>query len=61
MMRGEDVEELQRLLTEQGFNATTDGIFGSGTEKAVKAFQEKHGLVADGVVGPATWSALTDE
>lgn len=35
-----------------------DGRFGSGTEKAVIAFQKAHHLTADGIVGPQTWTAL---
>ena len=35
-----------------------DGIFGSGTENAVRAFQRAAGLSPDGIVGPQTWDAL---
>ena len=50
---GPRVVQLQRWL---GIGA--DGIFGSGTRRAVKRFQRAHGLAADGIVGPVTWSAL---
>jgi hypothetical protein len=35
-----------------------DGIFGTGTRRAVTRFQHAHGLAADGIVGPATFRAL---
>ena len=35
-----------------------DGHFGPRTEKAVKEFQKKKGIAADGIVGPYTWKAL---
>jgi len=35
-----------------------DGYYGSGTANAVKCWQHYHGLTADGVVGPQTWSSL---
>jgi hypothetical protein len=37
-----------------------DGVFWGATRLAVTRFQEAHGLTADGVVGPETWSALVD-
>jgi len=56
--RNEDVEALQRQLVQAGYQIGIDGDFGPGTEAAVRAFQAKAGLGADGVVGPATWGAL---
>jgi hypothetical protein len=35
-----------------------DGIFGHGTSRAVKRFQRRHHLHADGIVGAATWSMI---
>jgi len=52
--RGSQVRELQTLLNKTGERLSTDGIFGRGTEAAVKRFQQSQGLSADGVVGPAT-------
>ena len=57
--RGDEVKELQTELIRQGYDCgTADGIFGSRTETAVKAYQRDMGLAADGVVGPKTWEAL---
>jgi glucan-binding YG repeat protein len=36
-----------------------DGIFGNGTDSALRDFQSKNGLVVDGVCGNATWDKLT--
>lgn len=56
---GETVKQIQTKLKEWGYyNGTVDGVFGSGTEKAVRYFQEKNGLTADGKVGQATMDAL---
>ena len=59
--KGTQVAELQKLLNEKGFDAgITDGVFGRGTERAVKDFQASVGLIADGIVGNMTWEALRD-
>lgn len=56
---GDEVVTLQKKLKQWGYyNGTVDGIFGSGTEKAVKYFQQKNGLTADGIVGTKTAAAL---
>lgn len=56
--RGVDVELLQVLLIEAGFDTDIDGIFGRHTEAIVRDFQTDRGLTADGIVGPRTWAAL---
>lgn len=56
---GAETKYLQQLL-----GIGTDGMYGPGTEGAVKAFQKKKGLSADGICGAKTWAALitgTDE
>lgn len=45
-------------LLQQRLGIVDDGQFGAGTEKAVRAYQKKHGLIVDGIVGPDTWSSL---
>lgn len=50
------------LALQKELGIKMDGIFGSGTEKAVIAFQKKHGIEpADGVVRDETWTALCDD
>ena len=56
---GGEVKELQRRLKEWGYyNGAVDGIYGKGTVAAVKAFQKKNGLTADGIAGIETYKAL---
>ena len=52
-MRGAPVKRLQEKL---GVDA--DGIFGGGTERAVKEFQKANGLGVDGIAGPDTFTAM---
>src|SRR6266478_1761939 len=56
---GPEVTALQQRLQDLGFDPNgIDGIFGPGTESAVKAFQQAKGLSVDGIVGPITRTAL---
>ena len=57
--RGNGVTTIQTKLKNWGYyNGAVDGIFGSQTSEAVRYFQRKNGLTADGVVGSATQAAL---
>lgn len=56
--KGEDVKALQILLTGRGVSTDPDGSFGPKTLEAVKHYQKKVGLDADGYVGVLTWSKL---
>ncbi|MEU5366434.1 peptidoglycan-binding protein [Streptomyces sp. NPDC005925] len=56
---GPEVIEVQCLLSRAGFSpGDIDGIFGPMTQRAVKRFQTREGLEADGVIGPLSWEAL---
>ena len=64
---GSAVEQLQFWLNTLAqydsaiHSVTVDGVFGSGTAAAVRAFQRKYGLTVDGVVGRDTWTELYDQ
>ena len=56
---GDTVKEIQTRLKNWGYySGAVDGIFGSRTEEAVRYFQRKNGLTADGQVGNQTLAAL---
>ncbi len=56
---GADVKVIQDVLVKKGAGAIkTDGKFGPGTEAAVKDFQRRNGLTADGAIGPETRKKL---
>lgn len=60
--KGVYVMILQDALNALGYRTNgLDGIFGSGTDRAVKSFQKDNYLTADGIVGCATWTALTSK
>ncbi len=57
--RGEEVRRVQKKLKELGYyKGSVDGIYGSATQKAVKAFQKNCGITADGIAGPKTLKFL---
>lgn len=60
--RGPAVEELQQKLNADGASPAlaVDGIFGPLTRAATIAFQQNHGLAADGIVGALTWGKIDE-
>jgi len=60
MLQGDDVAEVQRRLSELGFDpGGIDGIFGHSTHVALAEFQRNLGLLTDGICGPVTLTELT--
>jgi len=53
-----DVRALQALLNAWGASLVVDGLFGSATAVALKAFQSQRQLLVDGRAGPQTQAAL---
>ena len=57
--RGNEVKQIQTKLKNWGYyKGSVDGIYGSKTVEAVKYFQRKNGLTADGIAGNKTLSAM---
>jgi peptidoglycan hydrolase-like protein with peptidoglycan-binding domain len=56
---GADVTKWQELLSAAGFSVAISGVFDAATDAATKAWQKAKGLVADGIVGPASWGTMT--
>ena len=57
---GSAVAQLQRELETLGYySGTIDGVYGEQTQAAVTQFQTDQQLTADGIVGAATWDALS--
>lgn len=58
------VKTVQRILKDVGYKGkdgkplTVDGVYGTNTIYAVKAFQKKQGLTQDGIVGEDTWKPM---
>ena len=57
--RGEEVRKIQQKLKNWGYySGGVDGIYGTQTQNAVKSFQRKNGLTADGIAGKSTLNAM---
>jgi N-acetylmuramoyl-L-alanine amidase len=60
---GRQVSDIQRRLTAGGHPISPEepsGVFGTGTARAVRAFQQSRGLLVDGIVGDDTWRELVE-
>lgn len=56
---GDEVKQIQTKLRDWGYyKGSVDGVYGSQTYEAVKAFQSSNGLTADGIAGSQTLAAL---
>ncbi|MFC0316098.1 peptidoglycan-binding protein [Gordonia phosphorivorans] len=61
--RGSGVAEIRAILVGQGLLAASDpagDLFDAACERAVRAFQQQRGLMADGIVGRSTYAALRE-
>ncbi|HYN36135.1 MAG TPA: N-acetylmuramoyl-L-alanine amidase [Actinomycetota bacterium] len=59
--RSQEVADVQARLREVGLDVDDEpGSFGASTKEAVRAFQQRRDLLADGIVGPDSWNALVE-
>ncbi|MDQ3958258.1 MAG: N-acetylmuramoyl-L-alanine amidase [Actinomycetota bacterium] len=59
--RSPQVEDVQARLRGLKLPVEDDaGYFGDSTRRAVRAFQQRRGILVDGIVGPHTWSELVE-
>jgi peptidoglycan hydrolase-like protein with peptidoglycan-binding domain len=56
--RGSQVNAIQKRLAVAGFSSGENGIFDEATQDAVERFQQRKGLMVDGIVGEQTLAAL---
>ena len=59
--KGDLVAQIQKELAKLNYDLLTDGIFGPGTEEAVKDFQKDQSLTVDGIVGNKTYNKIIQE
>ena len=57
-MEGEDVSQMQKQLVDMGYMRKTTGYYGDETKAAMKDFQSRNGLSADGLAGEKTYDML---
>lgn len=57
MLHSEAVRTWQQRMRERGWSIAVDGWYGPASANVARQFQAEKGLAADGIVGPATWSA----
>ena len=59
--RGEAVQALQLDLNRFGYGLDADGVFGDGTEGAVRHLQKSFGYTVDGMVGDGTRALIVQQ
>jgi len=59
LRRGDQGDLVKQIQAELG--VVKNGKFNARTEAALREFQRENGLVPDGIVGPSTWAALSDD